>query len=129
MRSSLKRSVNQQGFTLIELVVVIVILGILAVTAAPKFIDISNEAKVATVEGAAGALRSARDLAYARNAVGGTASYPSSGGINAEINIDGFTESPAGTFLLDGEADCFAKYADSVSGASPVVSTETSGCS
>ena len=40
-----------QGFTLIELVIVIIILGILAVTAAPKFIDISSDAKAATLKG------------------------------------------------------------------------------
>ena len=45
---------KQQGFTLIELVVVIVILGILAATALPKFIDLSGDAKVAAVKGLAG---------------------------------------------------------------------------
>ena len=131
MKSSLRSRSNQQGFTLIELVVVIVILGILAVTAAPKFIDISNEARVATVEGAAGALRSARDLAYARNAVSGTATYPSAASISAEINIDGFVENPPGTFTLSTAptpATCFVEYDDSVSGAAPSVDTTTGGC-
>ena len=47
---------NNQGFTLIELVVVIVILGILAATAAPKFIDLTGDATEATLKGVKGAL-------------------------------------------------------------------------
>lgn len=54
---------KQNGFTLIELVVVIVILGILAATAAPKFIDLSSDAKEATIENIAGSLKTASDLA------------------------------------------------------------------
>ncbi|MBM7073077.1 type II secretion system protein [Shewanella sp. 202IG2-18] len=58
--------IKQQGFTLIELVVVIIILGILAVTAAPKFLDFEADAKEAVVKGLEGTLKSADSLVYSK---------------------------------------------------------------
>jgi prepilin-type N-terminal cleavage/methylation domain-containing protein len=57
---------KNQGFTLIELVVVIVILGILAATAAPKFIDLTSDATVAKLQGMLGAIRSGTNMVHAK---------------------------------------------------------------
>ncbi|TWX49195.1 type II secretion system protein [Colwellia hornerae] len=62
---------KQAGFTLIELVIVIVILGILAATAAPKFIDLTGDARSSVVEAVKGSLNSAADLAHSKALVKG----------------------------------------------------------
>lgn len=62
---------NSKGFTLIELVIVIVILGILAAVAIPKFVDLRGEAQLASAKGNLGGLRAAASLYYADTARGG----------------------------------------------------------
>lgn len=62
---------QQKGFTLIELVVVIIILGILAVTAAPKFINLQSDARVSALQGVKGALQGANSLYYSKAALAG----------------------------------------------------------
>ncbi|MBW8182825.1 prepilin-type N-terminal cleavage/methylation domain-containing protein [Shewanella nanhaiensis] len=62
---------KQNGFTLIELVVVIIILGILAVTAAPKFINLQSDARASTVDGVKAALQGANTLIYSKAAIAG----------------------------------------------------------
>ncbi len=64
---------QQRGFTLIELVMVIVILGILAAVAIPKFVDLKGDATIAATQGVAGGLSSAAAVNYAaRSAKGAT---------------------------------------------------------
>lgn len=64
---------RQNGFTLIELVMVIVILGVLAAVAMPKFIDLKSDAQRASVAGVAGAASSAAAINYAGCAIAGNA--------------------------------------------------------
>ena len=62
----------QKGFTLIELVMVIVILGVLAATAIPKFVDLKSDARQAALDGVRGALSSAAAINYAARSANAT---------------------------------------------------------
>ncbi|CZF78419.1 MULTISPECIES: type II secretion system protein [Grimontia] len=62
---------RQGGFTLIEMIVVIVILGILAVTAAPRFLNFQDDARTAALQGLKGAIDGANSVVYGRAAIDG----------------------------------------------------------
>ncbi|MFT3849239.1 MAG: type II secretion system protein [Propionivibrio sp.] len=79
--------VNQKGFTLIELVVVIVILGILAATALPKFVDMSGEARLAATQGVAGALNSGSNINYSADLAKGQIQGATLSGATAKTGI------------------------------------------
>ncbi|KJG37001.1 MSHA biogenesis protein MshA [Photobacterium angustum] len=76
---------RQNGFTLIELVVVIVILGILAVTAAPKFMNLQVDARNASLQGLKGAINGASGIVYGKAAINGVEAASSA----TNVEIDG----------------------------------------
>lgn len=78
---------NQQGFTLIELVVVIIVLGILAITAAPKFMNLKTDARIAALKGFNGALHDANSLVYSKSAITGKEKMPDT---TVELGDGGF---------------------------------------
>lgn len=98
-------SAKQSGFTLVELIVVIVVLGILAATALPKFINVSTEARIASVNGITGGLRSAVSLVQAKYFAAGNATATTVTMQNGDtVVVAAGTGIPAGTALGIGAA-------------------------
>ena len=137
---------EQRGFTLIELVVVITILGILAAFAVPRFVALEGEAREAATEALSGSVRAAASLAHAQwLAQGSTGTvdmegqtitmvngYPNLGTIdNTLADISGFTYNDGtGVFAKTGASGtCTVTYAQAASaGDAPSITTDVSGC-
>lgn len=85
---------RQSGFTLIELVVVIVILGILAKVAAPKFLALTTDARIAVIDGMAGAAKSAVNLVYSSSVIKGNDKYQMAAGMKV-IDVERISVCPS----------------------------------
>ena len=116
----LPQSSSTTGFTLVELIIVIVIIGILSIFAAPRFIDISTDAKIASIQAIASQVKAAAALAQNKARAQGLRSAL----VNPSSNADGntqpgyFVDFPFGTSEVDFRNLCpesLAEGADQLS--------------
>ena len=123
---------NSKGFTLIELVVVIVILGILAAVALPRFMNATKDAHESAVRGAGGALASAVLLARSQwevNRSKGMATpnidVAGFGANNVDVNASGWPVGIDDGTSIGGSSDCVDIWNNVLQGSAPTVATAT----
>ncbi|WP_341661290.1 type II secretion system protein [Vibrio sp.] len=123
---------KQAGFTLIELVVVIVILGILAVTAAPRFLNLQGDARGAALQGLKGAIDGAAGVIYGKAAIDGKDKLASSTVSDATTTISIVYGYPAATSAgignaIQGTSSTNPDWVGATSGATQIIYRASSG--